>query len=59
MDWVNKGKGLRNTNHWLQNSHGDVKHSGGNIIDNCNNCRGRGGYCSHAGEGTLCKDMTV
>ena len=40
MDWVNKGKGLRNTNHWLQNSHGDVKHSGGNIIDNCNNSVG-------------------
>ena len=27
-------KGLRSTNWWLQNSHGDVKYSIGNIVDN-------------------------
>ena len=32
--WVKKVKGLRGTDGWLQNSHGDVKYSMGNIVDN-------------------------
>lgn len=31
---VKKVKGLRGTNWRLQNCHGDVKHSTGNIVDN-------------------------
>ena len=33
-DWVETGKGLRSTNWLLQSSHGDVKYSIGNIINN-------------------------
>ena len=32
--WVKKVKGLRNTKWKLQNSHGDVKYSVGNIVNN-------------------------
>ena len=32
--WVEKMKGLRSTNWQLQNSHGDVKYSIGNIVNN-------------------------
>ena len=33
-DWVRKVKGLRSTGWHLQSSHGDVKYSIGNIINN-------------------------
>ena len=32
--WVKKGKGLRSTNWWLQNSPRDVKLSTGNVVNN-------------------------
>ena len=32
--WVTKVKGLRSTSLLLQNSHGDVKYSIGNIVNN-------------------------
>ena len=32
--WMKKVKGLRSTNWQLQNSHGDVKYSIGNIVSN-------------------------
>ena len=32
--WGKKGKGLRNTDGWLQNSHGDLKNSIGSILNN-------------------------
>ena len=32
--WVKKGKACRNTNWQLQNSHGDVKYSIENIVNN-------------------------
>ena len=32
--WVKKVEELRSTNWWLQNSHGDVKYSIGDIVDN-------------------------
>ena len=31
--WVKKVKELRSTDWWLQNSHGDVKYSIGNIVN--------------------------
>ena len=31
--WVKKVKGLRSTNGWLQNSHGDVTYSMGNTVN--------------------------
>ena len=33
-DWVKKVKGLRSTSWWLQNSHGNVKYSAGNRVNN-------------------------
>ena len=32
-DWIRKVKGLRSINRFLQNSHGDVKYSIGNIVN--------------------------
>ena len=32
--WVKKVKGLRSTDWWLQNSHGDAKYSVGIIVSN-------------------------
>ena len=32
--WVKMGQGLRSANWMLQNSHGDVKHSLGNVVSN-------------------------
>ena len=36
--WVKKMRELKSTNWQLQNNHGDLKHSMGNIVNNnCNN----------------------